>query len=147
VAQSLQRLNVELTDAAGSFESTALHLSAGVKRAFAAIGNDDKMLFKDIFCEDFHAFENGISMTGPQLFELMSRYHAQGRRYRWSVNSPQIEVQGNLGVVVYVNGGFISETGSDPTPMSWLETVLLRRQGFRWRLAFLHSTRVPQDRT
>jgi len=125
----------------------AQDMVATIERAFVAIGNDDQPGLKEIFCEDFHAFENGISMTGRELFELMSKYHAQGRRYRWSVNSPQIEVQGNLGVVVYVNRGFISETGSDPTPMSWLETVLLRRQGFRWRLAFLHSTRVPQDRT
>ena len=104
---------------------------ATIERAFAAIGNDDKSLLEEIFCEDFHAFENGISMTGPELFELMSRYHAQGRRYQWSVNSPQVEVQGSLGVAVYVNRGFITET----------------RQEGRWRLAFLHSTRMPQSPT
>jgi ketosteroid isomerase-like protein len=118
---------------------------AAIERAFAAIGSDDRTLLKDVFCEDFHAFENGIAMTGPELFELMSRYHAQGRRYQWSVDSPQVELQGTLAVVVYVNRGFITETaGSRPTPMSWLETVLLRRQESRWRLAFLHSTRTPQ---
>ena len=121
---------------------------ATIERAFAAIGNDDKSLLDEIFCEVFHAFENGISMTGPELFELMSRYHAQGRRYQWSVNSPQVEVQGSLGVAVYVNRGFITETpGARPTPMSWLESVLLRRQEGRWRLAFLHSTRMPQSPT
>ena len=119
-----------------------------IERAFGAIGEDDQMALKEIFSEDFYAFENGISMTGPELFELMSRYRAQGRRYQWSVNSPQIEVQGSLGVVVYVNRGFIIETpGSDPIPMSWLETVVLRRQESRWRLAFLHSTRIPQSGT
>ena len=72
----------------------------------------------------------------------MSTLHAQGRRSRWSVNSPQIESQGDLGVVVYVNQGSITEAaGSDPMPTSWLETVLLRRQAPGWRLAFLHSTR------
>jgi len=118
---------------------------AAIERAFAAIGNNDKALLREVFCEDFHAFENGIAMTGPELFELMSRYHAQGRRYQWSVNSPQVELQDSLAVVVYVNRGFITETpGSRPTPMSWLETVLLRRQKSGWRLAFLHSTRTPQ---
>ena len=121
---------------------------AAIERAFVAIGNDDKMLLKESFCEDFHAFENGISMTGPELSELMRRYRAQGRRYQWSVDSPQIEVQGALGVVMYVNRGSITEIpGSDPTPMSWLETVLLRRQESKWRLAFLHSTRMPQGGT
>src|SRR6516165_987228 len=109
--------------------SDAQDLIATIERAFVAIGKDDQMLLREIFCEDFHAFENGVPVTGPEVFELMSRFHAQGKRYRWSVNSPQIEVQGNLGVVVYVNRGSISETpGSDPIPMSWVETAVLRRQ-------------------
>jgi hypothetical protein len=128
--------------------SDAQDLIATIERAFVAIGKDDQMLLREIFCEDFHAFENGVPVTGPEVFELMSRFHAQGKRYRWSVNSPQIEVQGNLGVVVYVNRGSISETpGSDPIPMSWVETAVLRRQESSWRLAFLHSTRMPQSET
>jgi len=118
---------------------------ATIERAFAAIGGNDQTRLEEILCEDFHAFENGIRMTGRELLAVMSRYHAQGRRYQWSVNSPQIEVQGDLGVVVYVNRGSIAEApGSAPLQMSWLETVVLRRHGSRWRLAFLHSTRMPQ---
>lgn len=120
-------------------------LVATIEQAFVAIGNDDQARLKEILCEDFHAFENGIAMTGRELLEVMSKFHADGRRYRWSVNSPQIEVQGNLGVVVYVNRGSIAEgPGADPVPMSWLETALLRRRESRWRLAFVHSTRMPQ---
>jgi len=109
----------------------------------AAVGNDDRVSLDEILCQDFHAFENGVHMTGRELLELMSRYYAEGKRYRWSVNSPQIEVDGSLGVIVYVNHGSIVEgPGADPTPMSWLETVLLRRQESGWRVAFLHSTRT-----
>jgi hypothetical protein len=51
-----------------------------------------------------------------------------------------------FGVVVYVNHGSITEApGSDPLPMSWLETVLLRHQESRWRPVFLHSTRASQS--
>jgi hypothetical protein len=47
-----------------------------------------------------------------------------------------------VGVLVYVNNGSIAESvASDPIPMSWLETALLRRKASGWRLAFLHSTR------
>jgi hypothetical protein len=126
----------------------AQELVATIERAFAALGEDDQSQLEDIFCEDFHAFENGIRMTGAELFGLMSRFHAEGRRYRWSVNSPQFEVQGSLGVVAYVNRGSIAEgPGSAPTPMLWLETVLLRRGESGWRLAFLHSTRAPNGGT
>jgi ketosteroid isomerase-like protein len=121
-------------------------LVATIERVFAAIGDDDQIRLNEVLCEDFHAFENGARMTRRELLDLMSKYHSEGRRYRWSVISPQIEVQGDLGVVVYVNHGSITEApGSDPLPISWLETVLLRRQESRWRLAFLHSTRTSQS--
>src|SRR4029079_9290097 len=98
----------------------AREMVATIERAFAALGDDDPVGREEVFCEDFHAFENGIRMTGRELVQLMSRYRAAGRRYRWSVDSPQIEVQGDLGVVVYENRGFIAEAGAEAVPMSWL---------------------------
>jgi hypothetical protein len=116
---------------------------ATIERMYAAVGDDDRVRLDEVLCQDFHAFENGVHMTGRELLDLMSRYYAEGKRYRWSVNSPQIEVQGTLGAVVYVNhGSLIEAPGADPTPLSWLETVLLRRQESGWRVAFLHSTRT-----
>ena len=121
----------------------ARDIVATIEKIFAAIGNNDQVRLSKLFCEDFHAFENGVHMSGRELLDLMSKYYAEGKRYRWSVNSPQIEVEGNLGAMVYVNHGSITETfGSDPIAMSWLETALLRRQGSEWRVAFLHSTRT-----
>ena len=113
-----------------------------IEQVFAALRENDDARVRDLLCEDFHAFENGVQVTGSQLLTLMSDHYAKGRRYRWSVNSPQVESQGNLGVVVYLNEGSIAESiASDPIAMSWLETVVLRRQASGWRLAFLHSTR------
>jgi ketosteroid isomerase-like protein len=113
-----------------------------IERLQAAVGADDRACIDDLLCHDFHAFENGVPMSGRALLDAMSRHHAAGRRYRWSVDSPQVEVQGDLGAVVYVNhGAIVAAPGADPVPQSRLETVLLRRQGSRWRVAFLHSTR------
>jgi len=114
-----------------------------IERVFAAVGGDDRASLDEVLCQDFHAFENGVQMTGRELLDLMTKYHAEGRRYRWSVTEPQVEVQGNLGVIVYVNQGSITDVpGANPTPQSWLETVLLRRDQSGWRVAFLHSTRT-----
>ena len=122
--------------------SDAQDMVATVERVFAALGDNDRPRLRELFCEDFHAFENGVAVSGDDLLEIMSRYHAEGRRYRWSVTSPQVESQGDLGVLVYVNKGSITESAdSQPIPMSWLETVVLRRQPSGWRLAFLHSSR------
>ena len=121
----------------------AREMIATIERVFAALANDDHARLIDVLSEDFHAFENGASFTGLELLDLMRRYYREGRRYRWSVTSPQIELDGNLGVVVYVNRGSIAEApDAEPIPMTWLETVVLRRQEFGWRLAFLHSTRT-----
>jgi ketosteroid isomerase-like protein len=125
--------------------SEAQEMIATIERVFAAIGDDDQIRLKELLCEDFHAFENGVPLAGRELLEIMSRYHAEGRRYQWSVNSAQAETHGDFGVVVYVNRGSITTPGSEATPMSWLETALLRREESRWRLAFLHSTRMPQS--
>jgi hypothetical protein len=89
---------------------------------------------------------NGTSfgqMTGRELLDFMSKYYAEGKRYRWSVTESQVEVQGNLGVIVYVNKGSIAEApGAVPTPMSCLETALMRRDQSGWCMVFLHSTRT-----
>jgi hypothetical protein len=123
--------------------SEAEELVATIECVQTALAASDRARLDELLCHDFHAFENGVHMTGRELLEVMSRYHTAGKRYRWSVASPQIEVEGNLGVVVYVNHGSIVEgPGADPVPQSWLETALLRRQGSGWRLAFLHSTRA-----
>jgi hypothetical protein len=120
----------------------AADVVAVIERIFAALGEDDEARLSALLCDEFHAFENGVRMSRRELLAAMSRYHSQGRRYRWSVTSPQIEIQADLAAVVYVNQGSITEAGADPVPTSWLETVLLRRQESQWRVAFLHSTRM-----
>ena len=123
--------------------SEALALVATIEHVRAALATNDGARLEELLCYDFHAFENGVHMSGRELLAVMSSYHARGKRYQWSVNTPQVEVQGNLGVVVYVNHGSIAEApGSNPVPQSWLESVVLRREGTAWCLAFLHSTRT-----
>ncbi len=121
----------------------ATDMIAVIQRMYTAIGENDRLRLNEVLCEDFHAFEDGVHMSGQELLDLMSKSYAEGRRYRWSVASPQVEVQGDLGAVVYLNVGSVTQApGAEPVPVSWLETVLLRRQTGRWRVAFLHSTRT-----
>jgi len=99
----------------------APELVATIEGIFAAIGDDDRARLEQAFCDDFHAFENGVRVSRRELLDLMRDYHAQGRRYRWSVVSPQVEVQGDLGIVVYVNrpekvGRFVPRVTSNGPP-------------------------------
>jgi hypothetical protein len=118
-------------------------LVAAIEQVQAALAANDRARLDELLCADFHAFENGVHMSGRELLEVMSGYCARGKRYRWSVSSPQVELQGTLGTVVYVNHGSIVEApGASSVAQSWLESVVLRREGSAWRLAFLHSTRT-----
>ena len=126
-----------------SLNTDAKEMVATIERMYSAFGLDDRVHLDEVLSPDFHAFENGIHMTGRELLDLMSGCFAEGKRFRWSVTSPQVEVQGDLGAVVYLNVGAIVEApASEPIPLSWLETVLLRRQESGWRVAFIHSTRT-----
>lgn len=123
--------------------SEAQALVEAIEQVQTALAVNDRARLDDLLCSDFHAFENGVRMSGHQLLELMAGYYACGKRYCWSVTSPRVELQGTLGTVVYVNHGSIVEAlGSGAVAQSWLESVVLRREGSIWRLASLHSTRV-----
>jgi hypothetical protein len=89
-----------------------------LERVYAAVGDDDRVSLDGVLCQDFHLFENGVHVPGRELLDLMSKFNAEGRRYRWSVTEAQVEVRGNLGVIVYVNQGSSADApGANPTPM------------------------------
>lgn len=112
---------------------------------FAYLGSGALSEPAAVFCDDFRAFENGIQMSGDEFLTLMRKLYTQGRRYRWSVTSPRVELQGSLAVVVHVNHGeIIEKPGSIPVPASWLETIVLRREALGWRIAFIHATRTKE---
>jgi len=116
---------------------------AAIEAMYAAASIDDRAGVHATLTPDFHVFENGVHMPGDELWDLLSGDYAEGKRMRWSVTKPLAELSGDFGAVVYVNVGSITETaGAEPTPLTWLETVLLRRDATGWRVAFLHSTRT-----
>lgn len=117
-----------------------------VEDLYAAVGRDDRAALGEILHADFHAFENGVRMSGHELLDLMTKALAAGKRYRWSVTEAQVRVAGDLGVIIYVNQGWVAESpDSEPVAVTWLETVILCRDRSRWKVAFLHSNRTRTD--
>ena len=116
-----------------------------VRQMYEAVGNDDRRSLGRLLCPDFHAFENGRRMSGGAMLDLMSKFHAQGQRFRWSVTEEEVQPQGNLAVIAYVNRGSITQApGAEPVPLAWLETAVLRKEDQSWRVAFLHSNRMER---
>jgi len=69
-------------------------VSQSIERMFAAVAVDDRPAVERMLCSDFHAFENGVRMTGRALLDVMSRLYSEGRRYQWSVTEAHVEGQG-----------------------------------------------------
>lgn len=113
-----------------------------VRSMFTALAAEDIPKLREIIAPDFYAFEAGGRVTGDALIDLMKKAHAAGKIYTWTVNEPQVRIGGDMAWVTYVNRGSIKDA-TETKNVSWLESMVLRKDQGRWRIQFLHSTRVP----
>jgi hypothetical protein len=72
---------------------------------------------------------------------MIRQAHAAGSRFVWTVEDADSHVLGDWAWTAYVNRGSISD-GKTVTPVTWLESAVLRHDGARWRIRFFHSTRA-----
>src|SRR5947207_1713186 len=118
------------------------HVTAVVRSMFAALSAEDIPKLRAVIAPDFYAFEAGGRITGNALIELMKKAHAAGKVYVWTVNEPEVHIDGGIAWVTYVNRGSIKDA-SETKDVSWLESAILRKDKGNWRIQFFHSTRVP----
>jgi len=112
-----------------------------VRSMFAALATEDIPKLRAIIAPDFYAFEAGGRITGDALIDLMRKAHAAGKIYLWTVNEPEVHIDGGMAWVTYTNRGSIKDA-SETKNVSWLESAILRKEG-NWRIQFFHSTRIP----
>ena len=119
-----------------------IQVTEAVRSMFAALSAEDIPKLRAVIAPDFYAFEAGGRITGDALIELMQKAHAAGKVYAWTVNEPEVHIDGNMAWVTYTNRGSIKDA-SETKKVSWLESAVLRREKDSWRIQFFHSTRVP----
>ena len=113
-----------------------------VRSMFAALAAEDIPKLRAVIVPDFYAFEAGGRITGDALIELMKTAHAAGKVYVWTVNEPEVHIDGSMAWITYTNRGSIKDA-SETKNVNWLESAILRKEKDNWRIQFLHSTRVP----
>ena len=116
-------------------------VAATVRAMYAAASTDDLATLKEIFTEDFYAFDLGKRFDGMALADLIKGAHAAGTTFAWTVNDPETHVIGDWAWITYVNRGSVTNA-SGVTPVTWLESAVLVRNSGRWRIRFFHSTRA-----
>lgn len=113
-----------------------------VRSMFAALAAEDIPKLRTVIAPDFYAFEAGGRITGDALIDLIKKAHASGKVYAWTVNEPEVHIDGSTAWITYVNRGSIKDA-AETKNVTWLESVILQKDKGTWHIQFLHSTRVP----
>ena len=108
---------------------------------YVAASTDDLARFYTAASPDFYAFDAGKRFTGNELMALIKKAHADGKVYVWTVNEPEVYVDGNTAWITFVNRGSVTDS-SGKEDVTWLESAILRKHENKWLIHFFHSTRA-----
>ena len=118
-----------------------------MRTMYAAAAKDDFALFNQSITPDFYAFDGGHPFRGDALLDSVRNFQKQGYVFVWTVTSTQVHIacssNPEIAWITYLNRGSITTPAGVTTPMQWLESAVLEKQGTHWRIRFFHSTRVP----
>lgn len=113
-----------------------------IRSMFAAATVDDVKKFEGLVEPGFYMYDNGQRFDGDAIMKLIAGAHAKGAKFVWTVTQPDVHVQCDVAWIAYVNDGSVQMTPADAvTPVKWLESAVLRRDGDKWKVEFFHSTR------
>ncbi len=113
-----------------------------IRTIFVAAKADDMGRFDSVVTPGFYLYDAGQRFDGEAIMKLMKSLHAQGRHFEWNVTEPDVHVYGNVAWIAYVNKGSVGDA-SGTTEQNWLESAFLQKQNGKWKIVFMHSTRVP----
>ena len=135
-------IGVAVSDQSTASTNDEVQVTEAIRSMFAALSAEDISKLRAVIAPDFYAFEAGGRITGDALIDLMKKAHAAGKVYVWTVNEPEVHIDGTMAWITYINRGSIKDA-SETKSVSWLESAVLRKEKDNWRIQFFHSTRVP----
>ncbi len=115
-----------------------------VKELFAAMSNHDGKAMQATSTEDFQLLEHGEDWTMQKLVDAVQ---PKGEPYERKNFFKQIRArqEGNVAWISYWNKAEIRRTSGLRTVV-WLESAVVVKEGDRWKVQLLHSTRVDSDK-
>lgn len=100
---------------------------------------------------DFYVFDEGTRSTGDEMFHdvhsMIQSFLRQDPTItrKLSLDDQRIEVDCNTALATFTLHVSIDAPQLDKhTESAWLESYWLKKQDGRWRIAFYHTTRMPQ---
>ncbi len=115
-----------------------------VKELFAAMSKQDGKAMQETATADFQLLEHGEDWTMQRLIEAVQ---PKGKPYVRKNFFNQIRAReiGNVAWVSYWNKAEIQSEGGTRI-IVWLESAVVVKEGDRWKIQLLHSTRVDPER-
>ncbi len=115
-----------------------------VKELFAAMSKHDGKAMQQTSTEDFELLEHGEVWTMQKLVDAVQ---PKGDPYERKNFFKQIRArqEGNVAWLSYWNKAEIRRNNGSRTVV-WLESAVIIRDGDRWKVQLLHSTRVDSDK-
>jgi len=114
-----------------------------VKAIFDAAKADDLDKFHAVTTRGFYMFDNGARFDGDAIMALMKSDHAAGKRYDWNITDPDVHIIGSSAWIAFINKGTLTDA-SGTQDLQWQESAFLHKEGDSWKIAFFHSSRIPQ---
>lgn len=118
-----------------------------VKAIFVAAKADDFAKFNSLVLPGFYMYDGGKRFDGDAIMKLISDLRRKGFRYDWNVTDTDVHIEGKTAWVAYVNRGSVTDPKGKVMEMHWLESAFLEKHDGVWKIAFFHSTRVPEAQT
>jgi hypothetical protein len=113
-----------------------------IRTMYDAATIDDLKKFESVVAPGFYMYDNGQRFESDAIMKMIAAQHARGAKYVWTVTQPDVHVYCDEAWIAYVNDGSVQPGAAAPvTPMKWLESAVLRREGGAWKVVFFHSTR------
>ncbi|HLZ74530.1 nuclear transport factor 2 family protein [Phenylobacterium sp.] len=119
----------------------AKDVEAAVRGWFGAFAREDYAAGYALQAPGFYAYDGGKRYDGAALGELLRGAKASGIRVEWNLHDIDVHVACDQAWAAWVNTGASGKAGA-LQPVTWLESMVLRYEGGRWRVEFLHSDRV-----
>jgi hypothetical protein len=117
-------------------------VEAAVRAWFDAGRRDDLAALAKIQAPGFYAYDGGKKYEGLALGELVKGAHASGVKIEWGLHDFDVHLACDQAWVAWINTGAAGKAGA-LQPVTWLESAVFDWQDGAWRMAFLHSARVP----
>lgn len=108
---------------------------------YAALRTENDRTWLEATTVTFNAYDAGARFDRESLFALIKAAHADGKTYDWNVTDLVTRIDCGLAFAFYVTRGSVTDA-LGATPVTWLESAALRYLRGRWRVEFLHSSRL-----